>query len=100
MVTGRGIIVICSTVLTDSPSSQYKNAGCAFLAKKLAESNKIDASWIFTESDHGKGSMDGVGARVFQIAVTGGGRFPLPPVRGIRNFTGGVFLLGEGDLRS
>ena len=94
MVTGRGIIVICSTVLTDSPSSQYKNAGCAFLAKKLAESNKIDASWIFTETDHGKGPMDGVGARVFQIAVTGGGKFPPPPSGGNQKFYWGSFFTG------
>ena len=26
-------------LITDSPSSQYRNAGCAFLAKKISESN-------------------------------------------------------------
>ena len=28
--------------ITDSTSSQYRNAGYALLAKKIAESNKID----------------------------------------------------------
>ena len=35
-------------LITDSPSSQYRNAGCAFLPKKFAEYNKIDVLWIFT----------------------------------------------------
>ena len=35
---------------------------CAFLAKKFAESNKIDAFWILTKTGHGKGPMYGVGA--------------------------------------
>ena len=46
-------------LVTESPSCQYRNAGCAFLAKKLVESNKIDVSWIFTETGHRKGPMDG-----------------------------------------
>ena len=51
-------------LITDSPSSQYRNPGCDFLAKKFAESNKIDVSWIFTETGHGKGHMNGVGAAI------------------------------------
>ena len=35
-----------------------------FSGKKSAESNKNDVSWIFTETGHGKGPMDGVGAAI------------------------------------
>ena len=51
-------------IITDSPTSQYRNAGCAYVIKKFAESKEIDVSWIFTESGHGKGPMDGVGAAI------------------------------------
>ena len=51
-------------MITDSPSSQYRNTGCAFLLTKFDESNKIDVFWIFTKTDHGKGPMDGIGAAI------------------------------------
>ena len=35
-----------------------------FSGKKSAESNTNDVSWIFTETGHGKGPMDGVGAAI------------------------------------
>ena len=35
-----------------------------FSGKKSTESNKNDVSWIFTETGHGKGPMDGVGAAI------------------------------------
>ena len=50
--------------ITDSTSSQYRNAGYAFLAKKIAESNKIDVWRIFTEIGHGKSPVDRVGAAI------------------------------------
>ena len=31
-------------LIIDSPSSQYRHAGCALMAKKFAESNKSDVS--------------------------------------------------------
>ena len=49
---------------TDNPSSQHRNNGCAFLAKKFAESNKIEVSPIFTKTGHGKGPIDGIGAPI------------------------------------
>ena len=49
---------------TDNPSSQHRNNGCAFLAKKFAESNKIEVSPIFTKIGHGKGPIDGIGAPI------------------------------------
>ena len=51
-------------IITDSPTSQYRNKGCAFLTKKFAELHQITVTWIFTESGHGKGPMDGVGAAI------------------------------------
>ena len=51
-------------IITDSPTSQYRNKGCAFLTKRFAEENDVDVTWIFTESGHGKGPMDGVGATI------------------------------------
>ena len=50
-------------IITDSPTSQYRNKGCAFLTKRFAEENDV-ITWIFTESGHGKGPMDGVGATI------------------------------------
>ena len=48
-------------LITDSPTSQYRNAGCMYLSKKFAEEQCVDTSWIFTESRHGKGHMDSIG---------------------------------------
>ena len=51
-------------VITDSPTNQYRNAGNAFLAKRYAERERLALTWVFTESGHGKGPMDGVGAAI------------------------------------
>ena len=51
-------------IITDSPTSQYHNKGCAFLTKRFAAENDVDVTWIFTESSHGKGTMDGVSATI------------------------------------
>lgn len=51
-------------IITDSPTSQYRNKGCAFFTKRLAEKDDVDATWIFTESGHGKVLMDGAGAAI------------------------------------
>ena len=51
-------------IMTDSPTSQYRNSECAFLAKRYAEMSNVDVSWVFTESGHGKGPIDGVGAAI------------------------------------
>ena len=41
-------------IITDRPTSQHRNAGCAYLTKTFAESKEIDVLWISTESGHGK----------------------------------------------
>ena len=51
-------------VILDSPTSQYRNKYNAFFTKRFAVENNILIYWIFTESGHGKGPMDSVGASV------------------------------------
>lgn len=51
-------------IASDSPSSQYRNKNNIFLTKLWAVKNKKDVHWIFTESGHGKGPMDGIGAKI------------------------------------
>ena len=51
-------------VISDSPTSQYRNKCNAFFTKRFAVENNINIYWVFTESGHGKGRMDGVGASV------------------------------------
>jgi len=48
-------------IISDSPTSQYRNAFCAYLTKKYAEEHSCKITWVFTETGHGKGPMDGVG---------------------------------------
>ena len=48
-------------IASDSPLIQYRNKKNLFLSKQWAVSNKIEICWIFTETDHGKGPMDGLG---------------------------------------
>ena len=51
-------------IASDSPTSQYRNKKNIFLAKKWAIDNSIELYWIFTETGHGKGPMDGVGGSI------------------------------------
>ena len=51
-------------VISDSPTSQYYNKYNAFFTKQFAVENNIHIYWVFTESGHGKGPMDGVGTSV------------------------------------
>ena len=51
-------------VILDSPTSQYWNKYNAFFTKQFTLENNIQVSWVFTESGHGKGPMDGVGALI------------------------------------
>ena len=51
-------------IISDSPVNQYRNKNNAFLTKRFAVKNKIDITWVFTESGHGKGPMDGVGSSI------------------------------------
>ena len=56
----------CKTlyIISDSPTSQCRNKKCIFLIKQWAVKNGIDVIWVFTETGHGKGPMDGVGAAI------------------------------------
>ena len=54
-------------IVTDSPTSQYRNKKIAYLMSKFASDNGVDVCWIYTEKGHGKGPMDGVGAAVKRV---------------------------------
>lgn len=51
-------------IISDSPSNQYRNKFYFHLAEKFAQEKKVKLVWIFTETGHGKGPMDGVGAAI------------------------------------
>ena len=58
----------CMFVITDSPLNQYHNGAEMYLTKKYAEEHGIEVIWVFTESGHRKGPMDGVGAALKTMA--------------------------------
>jgi len=49
-------------IVSDSPTSQYRNVFNAYLENQFALEKKIQVCHVFTEAGHGKGPMDGVGA--------------------------------------
>ena len=51
-------------VISDSTTSQYRNKYNAFFTKRFTVGNNIHIYWVFTESGHGKGPMDGAGASI------------------------------------
>lgn len=64
---------------TNSSTRQYRNVGCAYLARK-----HLDISWIFTERDHCKDPMDDVGAatkNAFDDAVVAAESIPNTSIR-------------------
>lgn len=57
------------TIISDSPSSQYRNRSMMYLMTQLCKSHGISAfEWLFSETGHGKGAPDGVGACVKRMA--------------------------------
>ena len=57
---GKSTIVMVS----DSPTSQYRNAKNVYLMRRLAVELKICIRLLFTESGHGKSACDGVGENI------------------------------------
>ena len=56
-------------LLTDGPTSQYKNKTSHFLATKIPlELGYRSVIWNYLESGHGKGAADGVGAAIKRSA--------------------------------
>ena len=51
-------------VISDSPTSQYRNKGMFWLVKTFCEEFNITVKWIYLESSHGKGIPDGISATV------------------------------------
>ena len=58
--TGKTTVVVVS----DSPTSQYRNGKNVFLMKKIAMELGITIRLLFTESGHGKSPCDGVGGNI------------------------------------
>ena len=52
------------TIVSDSPTSQYRNGKSTYLTSKWAVEHGIKIYWIFTESGHGKSPADGVGGNI------------------------------------
>ena len=52
------------TIVSDSPTSQYRNAKCAYLTSKWSKEYGITICWIFTEAGHGKSAADGIGGGI------------------------------------
>jgi hypothetical protein len=56
-------------LVSDSPSSQYRNRYTIFLIADLCTLLGIpDMEWLYTEAGHGKGAPDGVGATIKRTA--------------------------------
>ena len=51
-------------IVSDSPTSQYRNAKMVFLTKSWAEKFGIRIQWIYTEAGHGKSAADGIGGKI------------------------------------
>lgn len=51
-------------VFSDGPSSQYRQKNNFYLINYFASFYKIDITWSFFESDHGKGVADAIGGVV------------------------------------
>ena len=49
-------------VVSDSPTSQYRNKEMFYLIKQISEDLSMEIDWIYLESGHGKGIPDGIGA--------------------------------------
>ncbi|CAF1621558.1 unnamed protein product [Didymodactylos carnosus] len=51
-------------IISDSPSSQYRNKTTIYFLKRYSMSENLVMRWIFLESGHGKGVADAIGASV------------------------------------
>ena len=73
----------CKTlyIISDSPTSQYRNKKMCFLIKKWAVENGVDIYWIYMQSGHGKGPMDGVGCAIKQVITDTIAYHPMSVIR-------------------
>jgi hypothetical protein len=54
-------------IISDSPSSQYRNKTTIYFLKYYAVNRKITMRWLFLESGHGKGVADGIGSAIKRL---------------------------------
>jgi hypothetical protein len=53
------------TIISDSPASQYRNRYAIYLLGLLCKRFDIpNYQWLYSETGHGKGAPDGVGAAI------------------------------------
>ena len=51
-------------IISDSPTSQYRNKKIFWMIQSFAKEQKINIKWIYLDSCHGSGVADGIGATV------------------------------------
>ena len=51
-------------IISDSPTSQYRNKKIFWLMQQFCNDNQVTMEWIYLESGKGKGVPDGIGATV------------------------------------
>jgi hypothetical protein len=51
-------------IISDSPSSQYRNKTSIYMLNQYATKHKISMRWIFLECGHGKGVADAISAQM------------------------------------
>ena len=51
-------------IVSDSPTSQYRNGKAVYLTNLWSKQYCIKITWIFTEAGHGKSAADGIGGSV------------------------------------
>lgn len=61
-VTQKMKTYVC--IVSDSPTSQYRNKEVFFMMKKVCDNWGISMRWIYLEAGHGKGISDGIGATI------------------------------------
>ncbi len=54
-------------IISDSPSSQYRNKTTIYFLKRYAINRRITMRWLFLESGHGKGIADGIGSTIKRL---------------------------------
>jgi hypothetical protein len=51
-------------IISDSPSSQYRNKTSIYMLNQYAIKYSVEMRWIFLESGHGKGVADAISAQM------------------------------------
>ena len=55
------------SVVSDSPTSQYRNKNMFWLMENFVKEHNIALHWIYLESNKGQGIPDGIGAQCKRV---------------------------------